>query len=419
MGRVRVAVAVVGAVIACTPMLPASAEDPGMRLTATTDQLGWISLAVSGPSRGSVVVRELTGPRASTVVRLSLRNGAAGRTHAVRWRCARRTRRFTATLGGPGDRSEPTRATVTTPSCAGRLRMIVVPSRVRPGHDVSVRVTDTWRFGGVTATVCAREGERKRCTRVKLPEGTRRRRARLRMRRPGRRTISLRSEHGQRLAAAVEVRDHARLRMLVTGDSIIFGLFEALGRDLGARGSVLGDPQPGRGITNPRGFLDWPAHARRTVRADEPDVSVVFLGYADAGYPLITPTGEAVACCERGWVAAYASRVSEMMGSYLRNGRGLVYWVVLPVPRSAAKAVVVRAENEAVRLAGRDYADGVTVIDKVAAILSPQGRYQDAIRLDGRMRVVRDADGVHLAAAGIRVAANVVGETLRGDGLAR
>jgi hypothetical protein len=398
-------------------MMTASADDPPLRLTATTDELGWVSFAVSGPGHGSVVVRERTGSRTWTVARLSLRDGEATRAHAVRWRCVRRTRRFTATLRGPGDRSERKQATVSTPSCAGRLRMIVLPARVRPGHDASVRVADTWRFGGIGATVCAREGERERCKDVQLPEGTRMRRARLRMRRAGRRTISLRSEFGQRLTARVQVRDDARLRMLVTGDSIIFGLFEALGRDFGDRVSVLGDPQPGRGITNPRGFLDWPAHARRTARADEPDVTVVFLGFADAGYPLIASTGEAVACCDPAWVAAYASRVSEMMGSYLRHGRGLVYWVLLPAPRSPAKAAVVRAENVAVRLAGRDYPDGVTVVDKVAAILSPRGEYQDAIRLDGREQVVRDADGLHLAAPGIRVAADIVGATVRGDGL--
>jgi hypothetical protein len=351
---------------------------------------------------------------------MTLVDGAGERRHLARWRCSPRKRHFVATLRGPADQPPRTATvTITTPSCAHRLRLIVVPARVRPGKSVTVRLADTWRFGGVGATLCARpDGRHTRCTRLRLARGRPAARKSIALSAPGTRTIAVGTTFGQRLEGRVAVRDNARLRVLVTGDSLIFGLFESLAGDLGARGAVVGDPHPGRGITTP-GFLDWPLHARRTARDDRPDVTVVLLGYADAGYPLIASSGETVDCCEAPWVAAYATRVSSMMASYLRDGRGLVYWVLLPAPRSPRKAVVTRAQNAGVRLAGREFVDGVRVIARVADILAPQGRYQDAIEVDGRVQVIRDDDGVHLAAPGIRIATDVLRETLRRDGLLR
>ena len=81
---------------------------------------------------------------------------------------------------------------------------------------------------------------------------------------------------------------------------MIFGLFETLAADLGERATVLGDAHPGRGITTPGGFLDWPAHARRSARTGRPDVTVVLVGAADAGYPLATGGGARRAAMRRG-----------------------------------------------------------------------------------------------------------------------
>jgi hypothetical protein len=411
----RVGIAVVGAVVISALGAPGAAtseDDRGLTLTATAGEVGWISFAVSGPRRGVVRVHELGSTRA---LRLSLRNGAAARGRAVRWRCEVRSRRFVATLSGtPGER--PATARITTPSCADRLRLIVVPARVRPGEAATVRVSDTWRFGDVSVRLCARpDGSDTRCERLRIKPGDTTARTTVRLNALGHRSVAVRSAFG-RLEGHVEVRDDARLRVLVTGDSLILGLFDAMADALGDGGTVIGDPHPGRGITTPDG-LDWPAHARRSARADRPDVTVVLLGFADAGYPLASPSGETVSCCDSAWVAAYAARVSAMMGSYLREGRGLVYWVLLPTPRSAAKARVSSAENAGVRLASRDHVDGVRVVTRIAAILSPGGRYANAIAIDGRMQVVRDADGVHLAPLGIRIATDVLRDTLLRDGV--
>jgi lysophospholipase L1-like esterase len=414
MWRARIAVpgaTIAVAVAAALMPAPASKADETLRLTVAGDEVGWLSLAVHGPRDGRVDVRE---PGGGARTRLTLRSGAAELRHAARWRCDRRARRFVAT--GPGGQTAT--ATVVTPSCAGRLRMIVVPASVRPGEAVNVGVSDTWRVGGVSARLCAWPGAHATsCRRVRLASGARTWRVHLRLRSPGRRTIRLRSEFGQRLAAPVEVRSDARLRILVSGDSMTLGLFQTLAGDLGDRAAVLGDPHPGRGITTPGGFLDWAAHARRVARTDRPDVTIVVLGAADGGYPLTAPSGDAVACCDPPWVDEYARIASAMMTSWLRDGRGLVYWVALPAPRSPLKAKVLRAENDAVRQAGGAHDDGVRVIERVARVLSPGYRFYESIDYRGQRLVVRDPDGVHLAPAGVRIATDIVKDALREDGL--
>jgi len=419
MRRARIVLAGVAAAGCLWPASGASlafADRAGLTLTATANETGWIALAAGGPADGIVDVHELVDGGEAPVAMLSLGDGRETRAHAARWRCAARERRFVARLRGD-DAAQPVAAAITTPSCADRLRLIVVPGQLRPGASATVRVADSWGFGAVAARLCARpRGNRTRCTTVRLRRGRRTLRTRVRLFARGSRTIALTSRHGQHLEGRVEVRRDARLRLLVTGDSMIYGLYEVLGRELGAAAVVRGDPHPGRGITTP-GALDWTAHALRSARIERPDVTAVFLGSADAGYALPTPSGGLVPCCDRAWIAAYASRASSMMGSYLRSGRSLVYWLLLPAPRSAVKARVTSAENDAVRLAAADHPDGVRVIARLADIVSPGGRYREAIELDGRRRVVRDPDGVHLASAGIDIAAKILDDALRGDGL--
>ena len=96
-----------------------------------------------------------------------------------------------------------------------------------------------------------------------------------------------------------------------------------------------------------------------------------------------------------------------MMAAYSRAGAGRVYWLTLPVPRSAAFAQIYAAVNRALaRAAGRLQAT-VRIVDLVPAV-SPGGRFRQALR---------QADGVHLTPAGDRLAARLVVAAMRRDGL--
>jgi hypothetical protein len=41
-------------------------------------------------------------------------------------------------------------------------------------------------------------------------------------------------------------------------------------------------------------------------------------------------------------------------------------------------------------------------------VFTPAGRYRDAMEVDGRERIVRDSDGIHLSEEGAQVAADAV-----------
>jgi len=420
MQRIATLVAVIVAVAGLTTgvLAPgAAAAGETFVLTAGRQDPGWVAFAARGADGAAVTVHERLDGRLRVVARLSLRGGHAEPRHGVRWRCGLRTRRFVATATGAGGEAQTSAASITTPSCAQRLRLTVLPAQVRTGEQALVRVSDGWRLGAISAKFCARlRSGSGSCRTLRLGPGTVTRRVRMRLGAPGRWTIALRSRVRQRITREVHVRPDARLQVLVTGDSMIGGLPEALSAALGARASVVGDPHPGRGLTTP-GFLNWPAHARRTARDDRPDVTVVLLGAADAGYPLTVPTGEVVACCEPAWITAYGAIARGMMASYLRDGRGLVYWVLLPAPRSATRARVWRAQNEAIRWAASGADDGVSAIARLADVLSPDGVFHESILVGGRRRIVRDADGIHLSALGIRIATGVLTTNLRRDGL--
>jgi hypothetical protein len=205
------------------------------------------------------------------------------------------------------------------------------------------------------------------------------------------------------------VRPAGKLRVLATGDSMIQILDGLLAADLGFAATLRSDSHISTGITKPF-MLDWPALARRQAAADRPDVTVMFLG-ANDGYPI----GRAP-CCTKAWIAGYAAREVGMMRSYLRGGRGQVYWVLLPPPRPAVFRKVFTAVNAATRIAAEQAGPGVHLVD-VGKVVAPGGRFHSTIRWHGRTVSVRQADGVHLNVTGARIAAQLIARRLRADGL--
>jgi lysophospholipase L1-like esterase len=172
------------------------------------------------------------------------------------------------------------------------------------------------------------------------------------------------------------------LRVLATGDSMIYIVDSKLARAVRRQGGRLrSDPHPATGISKPA-LLDWREHARASARLVRPDVTVVFLGANDA-FPLPTPSGVTAQCCDAAWIAEYARRARQVMRAYRRDGRGRVYWLLLPAPAPPALVAPFRAVNAALRLAARAFPDGVRLID-VGRIIAPGDRYQQQITYHGR-----------------------------------
>jgi hypothetical protein len=124
------------------------------------------------------------------------------------------------------------------------------------------------------------------------------------------------------------------------------------------------------------------------------------------------PDGRPVKCCGAPWAAVYATRARTMMDTYRRDGEARVYWLTLPLPRDRQRQEVARAVNAAIRVAAAPYRAQVRVLD-MATIFTPGGRYRDDMPVGGDVRLVREADGIHLNEAGAEVAAD---EVLRAAG---
>jgi uncharacterized protein len=202
--------------------------------------------------------------------------------------------------------------------------------------------------------------------------------------------------------------------LLVTGDSLAMPLDVETARrmaDTDEDVQVQRDPHVGTGISK-TGLLDWGRLSTDQVREDEPDAVVVFIG-ANEGFPLPGAGGAEIECCGPEWAAAYANRVRRMMDTYRQDGEARVYWLTLPLPRDGGLAEVARSVNAAIEVAAQPFRAHVRVLD-MAELFTPDG-YRDAMTVDGRRRIVRDADGIHLNPAGAGLAAEVLLEAVRRD----
>jgi hypothetical protein len=201
--------------------------------------------------------------------------------------------------------------------------------------------------------------------------------------------------------------------LLVTGDSMAMPLDVHLARKLAGGGvRVLREPHIGTGVSK-SGFVDWGKLSGQQVLRDKPDAVVVFIG-ANDGFNLKNAGGREVVCCGPEWAAIYSFRVRRMMNTYRQRGNARVYWLTLPLPRDSVRQEVARAVNAAIDVASVPYRSSAHVLD-MEPIFTPDHRYRDAISVNGRDKIVRDSDGIHLNDAGAEVAAGAVLTAVRRD----
>ena len=118
------------------------------------------------------------------------------------------------------------------------------------------------------------------------------------------------------------------------------------------------------------------------------------------------PRGGSATCCGRAWQAEYARRVRLVMRAFTRDGDGVLVWLSLPAPQDPARAAISRVVNAVVaRTAPRVPGVIVAPLDRV---LTPGFRFRRAMRHEGRRRVVRTSDGIHLTPAGAAIATELV-----------
>lgn len=187
-------------------------------------------------------------------------------------------------------------------------------------------------------------------------------------------------------------------RVLVTGDSLMYVMQDALARRLRHRGyAVTTDSRVGTGLTKPW-VTDWTRLAREHAGKVRPDVTFVFLGGND-----VHSIG-GVKCCGPRWVKRYAERARALMAIY-----GRTVWLTLPAPIDPPLGRVFRAINRALHLAA---ADGRAQLVDLVPVFTPRWRYRRSMRWKGERVLVRQMDGVHLGHQGVKIAADLASAAL-------
>jgi uncharacterized protein len=197
------------------------------------------------------------------------------------------------------------------------------------------------------------------------------------------------------------------LKILVAGDSMT----EFLGPDLinqsATAGKATGNTETkyGTGLVRPD-FFDWSLYAQQLVNSQHPEAVVVMMGGND-GQGITLANGAVLPDGSDAWAKEYRRRVEVVMRIFSGNGKRRVYWVPMPVPRSAKLAIDYHLMDLAVADAAA-VVPGVTDVNIVPR-LSNNGQYSDYLPgLNGQTILARTQDGIHLSTDGANLAASLV-----------
>jgi uncharacterized protein len=202
-------------------------------------------------------------------------------------------------------------------------------------------------------------------------------------------------------------------QLTVIGDTfaegILNGLVESLGTD--ARINIQRKVREFSGLMAP----DFDAKAKAledTISKEPMNVAVVMMGEDDR-VTFKNAAGKRVAIASPEWLAEYTQRLDRVMKAIKRKNAG-VYWTGLPTFGRTDANEQAQAMNEAIR--ERAYLNGFKYIDIASGFTDEAGAYSAyGPDLAGKIRVLREQDGVHFTDAGNSKLAHFVEKELRRD----
>jgi len=180
----------------------------------------------------------------------------------------------------------------------------------------------------------------------------------------------------------------APLRLFITGDSMIEFMAPKLLKGAGDAVDGESEVKYGTGLVRDD-FFDWPAHLRAELPKRDPEAVILMMGGND-GQGFTLAGGRVLKDGTPEWAAEYQRRATIMMRLVTEGGKRHVYWVGMPIAKSARLAKDYELINTALRNAAAAV-PGAAYVD-IWADFAPDGRYTDF--LDGKL--VRARDGVHL-----------------------
>ena len=201
-----------------------------------------------------------------------------------------------------------------------------------------------------------------------------------------------------------------RYRVQVWGDQMADGMLEGLVEQLADEPRLQADKKlhPLSGLL--RIDADQEAKSIETSLATgAPDIVVIMLGAGDR--LLLRRGSRRIGVGSDEWRAEYARRMDLVMRA-LRKRSVAVFWVGLPVMRRQDASDDAEMMNEIIR--GRALANGVRFIDIFASFADGDKTYSShGPDLAGKIRLLRDPDGVHFTGSGYRKLAYFVERELK------
>jgi hypothetical protein len=185
-----------------------------------------------------------------------------------------------------------------------------------------------------------------------------------------------------------DVSAAAPLRLFVTGDSMIEFMAPKLIKQGGPVIAGEFKVEYGTGLVRDD-FFNWPANIKAQLAKRDAETVIMMMGGND-GQGFTLPGGKVLRDGTPEWAAEYQRRATIMMRLVTENGKRHVYWVGMPIAKSARLAKDYELINTGLRAAAASV-PGATFVD-IWADFAPEGRYTDF--LDGKL--VRARDGVHL-----------------------
>jgi hypothetical protein len=152
------------------------------------------------------------------------------------------------------------------------------------------------------------------------------------------------------------------------------------------------------------------AQLEQTFGTDPSHIAIVMLGAQDR-YSISRRRGAEAENDE--WRGEYGARVDRLM-KLLKKGNRAVYWVGLPNMRRFQDNERAQRMNDVIR--ERAYLNGARYIDAYASFIDESGGYSDwGPDITGKVRRLRDSDGVHFTQAGYLKLAHFVERELKRD----
>lgn len=207
--------------------------------------------------------------------------------------------------------------------------------------------------------------------------------------------------------------DNDVYKVLLVGDDLAEGLLsgmtEAFAGD--TRVDVVKKHQVITGLTR-NDFDDRVANLDETLGREPANVAVVMIGAWDRNQ-LKAASGKRVPVGSQEWRAEYSARLDKVMKVFKKRNVA-VYWVGLPNVRKSDADDDVKMMNEQIR--ERIYINGMRYIDAYAGFVDEQGGFS-AYGPDqtGKMRLLREGEGVYFTSAGNLKLAHFVERELKRD----